>query len=574
MPFENKQSTQSGQMTDETSTDIPFTPDAMTSLNDEKDNGDSHDLESSMQKSEFKSPSTTSKSDDDHDGGHLDKDAIRSVTAHKVSQDVNFKQKTALEAFISAPQDQKDKLWRKLVKTMKEGHGSLAIKSDTNQTLPLENAAATSPENASESQASSFVPQLTPCSVPIRPEINYSETSAPMPPEYIGSCKIDEKVNAELHAANFKQSHVLEVQEDDHEPKPPEFAALSADDEKDAFKKQAPNNSNVGAQFVNMSSSSATSEKEKKMEKKVDASPNAEVQPTIDEEQGESSFKNERFSTESKDEELGDLLLRDQSKQSIGSTEKTNEHMFSDRSLVSKPDDISAIDDDFGNPRYLLDTPSFTEDGIAIAKAIDDTNEDDNNNIHLAVEYDPDAKAPLYQNRKCQAGTILALVIISIVVAVSVVYGTKKTTIVTSPEEVEYVTLSPTLSPTSPPTTERETRIKAHIEARVLERNATFQKMAINDPRVLALDWILNKDLMELEEFDDNLSQRYTLALVAFSLDSLAWKNCGNYTAANTCYDLTEEYSVWLSSADECEWYGVTCIDDSVQWVELCEFSL
>lgn len=139
------------------------------------------------------------------------------------------------------------------------------------------------------------------------------------------------------------------------------------------------------------------------------------------------------------------------------------------------------------------------------------------------------------------------------------------------------ITTSPTNSPLPPatnsPTKSRDVlEIKEQIENTVLQPNASFDGMDENDPRVLALDWILYKDQKQLEFDDNNLSQRYTLALMAFSLDSFAWFVCGNpgeNYAESECVvnywdGTTESFGTWLSSATECSWFGVTCSNDGI----------
>ena len=73
----------------------------------------------------------------------------------------------------------------------------------------------------------------------------------------------------------------------------------------------------------------------------------------------------------------------------------------------------------------------------------------------------------------------------SVVVAVSVVFTAKEV-------GVDEQTL--------PQVSERETLgIESYIQANVVQRNATWNAMAPNDPRKLALDWILHADKMELD---------------------------------------------------------------------------
>lgn len=159
----------------------------------------------------------------------------------------------------------------------------------------------------------------------------------------------------------------------------------------------------------------------------------------------------------------------------------------------------------------------------------------------------------------------------SVVVAVSVVFTAKEV-------GVDEQTL--------PQVSERETLgIESYIQANVVQRNATWNAMAPNDPRKLALDWILHADKMELESLDEKLSQRYILALIAFSMDSLAWKFCGNHTSGSstkesdddTCTVIDEagheeNSSFWLSNAFECSWHGVSCVDDEVIGLDLREY--
>ncbi|KAL7540796.1 hypothetical protein ACHAXR_010384, partial [Thalassiosira sp. AJA248-18] len=115
--------------------------------------------------------------------------------------------------------------------------------------------------------------------------------------------------------------------------------------------------------------------------------------------------------------------------------------------------------------------------------------------------------------------------------------------------------------------------IQQQIERNVLQRSVSFDKMEETDPRYLAMEWILSGDQMELSVDDTNLNQRYILALVAFSFDSPSWYVCGDHDiAGEDCevdFGQIGSYKVWLSSTDECEWYGVICSDDGVVGVGL-----
>ena len=132
---------------------------------------------------------------------------------------------------------------------------------------------------------------------------------------------------------------------------------------------------------------------------------------------------------------------------------------------------------------------------------------------------------------------------------------------------------SPTISPTLSPITDREASgIIEQLEGGVLRRGDSFSEMAVTDSRLMALDWILHKDMMQLLSDDVNLYQRYALAVLAYAMDSRAWYICGDpgedYRVEEctiTNYDESvSTFGVWLSSTSECDWFGVTCSADGV----------
>ncbi|KAL3790445.1 hypothetical protein ACHAWO_007135 [Cyclotella atomus] len=221
-------------------------------------------------------------------------------------------------------------------------------------------------------------------------------------------------------------------------------------------------------------------------------------------------------------------------------------------------------------------SPDYNIEGLAVATRVDPSLEEP---IYDAIEYDPESKPPLYKNRRCRVYTAVFLLIFTIIVAFAVVYSTKKTKEEVSPTKVVYVTEAPTPRPT----TDREAlHINDLIEAKVLKGNAKFTDMDKYDPRLLAMDWILYKDELQLELSAPNLSQRYVLSLLAFQFDYMAWTSCGgDYSSSElTCEvennetDTTEEYSRWLSGTDECEWYGVSCLDGKVRELNLPDNNL
>ena len=245
--------------------------------------------------------------------------------------------------------------------------------------------------------------------------------------------------------------------------------------------------------------------------------------------------------------------------------------------------------------------PSFTDDGLIVATAVE-TLDNEDEYIYSAIEYDPDSKPPIHRNRRFRVYTCLSLLIVAVVVSITVVYVTRgaKTDVIETVIKLEDI---PTDPPTESPTTNREASgIKEQIEAGILLRNVSFSDTENDDPKYRALQWILHDDQLQLESNDPTLYQRYVLALVAYSFDSLAWAVCGNHrsvmeenvegavtttttTNSNTTNTtapimvdygledcevtsqttgLVETKKVWLSSTGECDWYGVICSEDGV----------
>jgi len=220
---------------------------------------------------------------------------------------------------------------------------------------------------------------------------------------------------------------------------------------------------------------------------------------------------------------------------------------------------------------------------LAVATAVE--GEDEPDYVYAAIEYDPNSKPPLHKHRRFRIYTFVALLVITVSIIVMAMYITK----VSKADKIVNITYNltnrPTLSPTPSPTSLREASgILEQLEAGVLRRDETFDAMEAGDPRLLALDWILHRDGMQLVSDDVNLYQRFVLAVFAYSLDSFAWYSCGklgeNFTVnieedvekfpENVCpvwnpyINRTETFGVWLSSTPECTWFGITCSDDGV----------
>ncbi|KAL3785787.1 hypothetical protein HJC23_007343 [Cyclotella cryptica] len=131
---------------------------------------------------------------------------------------------------------------------------------------------------------------------------------------------------------------------------------------------------------------------------------------------------------------------------------------------------------------------------------------------------------------------------------------------------VPEATISPFNLPTTKPLTtpsytvssqistiSREQSIMEAIETNVLQRNVKFDELPQTDNRILALNWLLDEDQMQLDPTDSNLNQRYILALLSFELGPIPNLDLGSIP--ENAKDSVE----WLSGEDECKWWLVTC---------------
>jgi hypothetical protein len=205
---------------------------------------------------------------------------------------------------------------------------------------------------------------------------------------------------------------------------------------------------------------------------------------------------------------------------------------------------------------------SLTEDGLVVACPVKET--ETNEPIYAATKYDATSNTSFYKSRRCRVYTALSLLVVSMIVALGVVFALKNRPV----QDDAYLNQSVTIKPTS----YRESLgIQEMIEDYALERNKRFQHMKATDPEYLALNWILHDDKMQLSIGDANLLQRYVLAVLAFSFDLYSW-DCGMVNDVDSCNETdVEEYTLWLSQTNECLWFGVLCLDGKVRSISLRE---
>lgn len=213
--------------------------------------------------------------------------------------------------------------------------------------------------------------------------------------------------------------------------------------------------------------------------------------------------------------------------------------------------------------------------GLAVAVAVED--DDDDMFIPSAVEYDPDAKPPMYRHRRFRLYALLAFFVV-IVVAIGAAVGA------TIGKQSLAVTDAPTMAPTS-------TRESFGIRAQV-ERLVGLEVLEDEEsPYSKALEWITFDDPMQLTPDADNFVQRYIAAyLYHATTEDGPWLSCtppeNAWTDPTDCQFkqlaaifplnyIEVPWNRWLSNISECQWAGVVC-DEEGQFrsMDLCKWLL
>lgn len=213
---------------------------------------------------------------------------------------------------------------------------------------------------------------------------------------------------------------------------------------------------------------------------------------------------------------------------------------------------------------------SFVKDNdLAVAIAID-VEEEEEKHYALAVEYDPDSKPPLYQNRRFRLygmGASGCFCVVLIVIIIFILGSDKGETVL--------LTLPPTEAPTMSPTSARESVFLS------IFREAVGEKILMEGtPHNRAAQWIMNEDPRQLEPDDPDLLQRFILAFFYFHTTNNGqnkWRSCNRpdpeageddtceYLEFTRLRDDSVEYVPrknrirWLSGEKECRWQGVQC---------------
>lgn len=225
------------------------------------------------------------------------------------------------------------------------------------------------------------------------------------------------------------------------------------------------------------------------------------------------------------------------------------------------------------NPLIGHNQPRVDGDGLAVAVAVqpnDDTF--DREYIPSAIEYDPDAKPPLYRNRRFRIYGIasVCIIVMVVIVVVSIVVSGGGSSGISSDASF---TPKPSEPPSAPPTTVRDKEGIYDVIADAINREPSELKGGSSDldqdPAAQAAVWMVNEDPRELDRDDPQLLTRFALATLYFSTGGWNWTSCsaplGEESEKCTHYvwflaSNTTGYR-FLSGEHHCEWYGIECTD-------------
>jgi hypothetical protein len=273
-----------------------------------------------------------------------------------------------------------------------------------------------------------------------------------------------------------------------------------------------------------------------------------------------------------------DKMTTTMSDRSLEDTEFTSSHfreIFIEESTAGKPINPNTIDTIVGLGNNT--TATKTLKGLAVAFAVDEVKDDQY--IAAAVEYDPDDKPTLYENRHFRLYWLIACLVASIgfvVILFSIGIGQERNR-----------TNDSIMQPQLP---YRET---LGIRGKIARIVGTDRLDNATDPFNRALQWITHDDPLQLMPTEATFVQRYLLASMYFStLKNGSWGYCnppalGSNETIDCVYEkivkgsgIEEEvvktqitWKRWLSNTTECNWTGITCNDDNfVIAIEICKY--
>ena len=206
-------------------------------------------------------------------------------------------------------------------------------------------------------------------------------------------------------------------------------------------------------------------------------------------------------------------------------------------------------------------------DGLAVALPVKEDEEDPY--IQSAVEYDPDAKPPIYRRRRFRLYALLGFFAL-MAAAVGAVIGVVLSQNGSGSDEV----------------VEEPDVVRERIERLVGEEELNDP----NSPYYKAYYWMNFNDTLALTPSNETFVQRFVLASFYYSTSETApWRSCNPPVPEfddETCnyqklVSLAPEafqpipWIRWLSATDECAWAGISCDDSGqVRVIELSMFTV
>jgi hypothetical protein len=192
----------------------------------------------------------------------------------------------------------------------------------------------------------------------------------------------------------------------------------------------------------------------------------------------------------------------------------------------------SGSDDSFVDNRHMGDKSN----GLAVAVAVF---EDESENVFIpsAVEYDPDAKPPVYKNQRFRVYGLLICTLLIIIAACTIGVLT-----ILENNEIENDWI-----PTESPTCTRCTM--DFIEQ--LELEVGSEKL--QDPtssEYMAKEWIIHEDERQLMSTDRDFIQRFLLAVFYFDTHQIAdWRSCNR-----------QNLDPFVNETEDCQFLKLTSI--------------
>ena len=189
--------------------------------------------------------------------------------------------------------------------------------------------------------------------------------------------------------------------------------------------------------------------------------------------------------------------------------------------------------------------------------------------IPNAMDHDPDFKRQEdTKHQRIKLAFFIGFCFIILVVCITVPLVLKSTS-VPAPEPTQ----SP--SPVMTPMTIEET-----LEALVGEniyKEGTFHHNAYK--------WITEKDPAKLTSKSENLAQRFLLTFLSFAMGGNNWTYCAfpDNISDSKChgtmldekgYEINVNASRWLSDDPECDWFGIVCVLEEIQEIQLCKLQV